>query len=199
MRQQQQPLPTAHPPDVLLAKGTHKILHLGLGEMLIIIFHQLGIDGGHCHEHTDTGGFRAQELLPHLGRKGTHVDENTTLLSKISWMYSWKLFCAPHPCLKQVPNFNHILTSQGTMFISHPTSGSPTHHHSRDDGKGIFKSCHVAAKNLLTKIVAELVHSPIMPSSSKAAQSHQFFKAWELFGKTQPTPDTIHSLEPFNL
>lgn len=66
---QQQPLPTAHPPDVLLAKGMHEILHLGLGEMLVVIFHQLGVDGGHCHEHVDTGSFRAQELLPHLGRK----------------------------------------------------------------------------------------------------------------------------------
>lgn len=74
--------PGAHPPDVLLAKGTHEVLHLGLGEMLVVIFYQLGIDGGHCHEHTDTGSLRAQELLPHLGRK---VDKNTPLLSKISW------------------------------------------------------------------------------------------------------------------
>lgn len=96
---------TAHPPDVLLAIGTHEILHLGLGEMLIIIFHQLGIDGGHCHEHIDTGSLGAQELLPHLGRKGTHMDENTPLLSKISWEYSWKLSCAPIPDQNKIPTF----------------------------------------------------------------------------------------------
>lgn len=107
---QQQPLPTAHSPDVLLAKGTDKILHFGLGEMLVVIFHQLGIDGGHCHEHTDTGSLGAQELLPHLGRKGTHRDENTPLLARISWN-SWKLLCAPHPCPKQAPNFHHVLIS----------------------------------------------------------------------------------------
>lgn len=60
---------STHLPDVLLAKGTHKVLHLGLREMLIVVFYQLGIDGGHCHEDVDTGSLGAQELLPNLGKR----------------------------------------------------------------------------------------------------------------------------------
>lgn len=194
---------TAHPPDVLLAKGAHEILHLGLGEMLVVIFHQLGIDGGHCHEHTDTGSFGAQELLPHLGRKRTHMDENTPLLSKISWQYSWKLLCAPHPYPEQVPNFHHAPVSQSTTFISHPTSGSPTHQHTHEMMEMAFFSPVMLQPRICSRrwtLVAESVHSLIMHSSSKAAQSHQCSKARELFlGKIHLIYNTrvgAHGLQP---
>lgn len=50
---------SAHLPDILLAKGTHKVLDLWLREMLVVILYQLGIDGGHCHEDVDMGSLGA--------------------------------------------------------------------------------------------------------------------------------------------
>ena len=60
-----------HLPNPLFTNRTDKILDVRLGEMSVIIIHQLGIDCRHCHKYVNPWSFTAQELFPNLERKKT--------------------------------------------------------------------------------------------------------------------------------
>ena len=53
-------------PDPLLAHGLHKVPDAGLGEVLLVVLDEFGVDGGDGHEHVHHGSLGAQQVLPHL-------------------------------------------------------------------------------------------------------------------------------------
>lgn len=44
-------------PEIILAQGTHKVPDVRLGEMPVVVLHQLGVNGGHGHEDVDPRTF----------------------------------------------------------------------------------------------------------------------------------------------
>lgn len=55
-----------HSPNLFFTNGTHKILDMGLCEMLVIVIQQFAVDRGHCHKYINPWSFRTQELFPNL-------------------------------------------------------------------------------------------------------------------------------------
>lgn len=56
-------------PDVVPTDGTDEILNVRLREVLVIMFNQLGVDGGNCHKDIDPGSLTGQERVPNLEQK----------------------------------------------------------------------------------------------------------------------------------
>lgn len=61
-------------PDLLLADSPDKLLVAWLGEVLLIVLDQLGVDGWNSHEHIHHKSLGAEQDLPYLrGRESETV------------------------------------------------------------------------------------------------------------------------------
>jgi hypothetical protein len=69
-------LGSLHSPDSFFTNCTHKILDMGLREMLVIVVQQLAVDSGHCHEYGNLWGFRTQEFFPNLKETGSSSQQS---------------------------------------------------------------------------------------------------------------------------
>lgn len=76
------PMGSVHSPNLFFTNCTHKVLNMGLCEVLVIVVQQFAVGRGHCHKYINPWSFCAQELFPNLeGDRTQHSAEDSTAAS----------------------------------------------------------------------------------------------------------------------